>query len=75
MNESIKWECVARWLNKLYDNFREKKITDVWACETCPYFSKECNEVVAPPENFEIIEQFTGEGTIIGSNSNYRTFL
>lgn len=74
-NDTMKWYCVARWINRMYDNFREERKTERMACDDCLYFLNGCGSNVTPPENFEIIERFTGKGTVIGLNSNYRAFL
>lgn len=62
LNDREKMNCAVRWLNSLYRAFAEESELEV-PCERCRYFPPGCG--VMPPVNFKVLEQFTGEGTVI----------
>lgn len=66
LTEKQKWECVARWLNRACEEVTSPLKVDVCPCGSCPEFHGNCD---CPPQvNFKVIEQFTGDGTVVNVN-------
>lgn len=72
LTDEEKWKCVAIWLNRLYIASIKEEAPEI-PCGECPLYFGKCGKDVPPPENFKVIEQFTGEGTIVSPLINQRT--
>lgn len=64
LTENEKMECTVKWLNALYRAWFKKEEVKL-PCAECRHFGKECSKNDPPQENFKVLEQFTGEGTVI----------
>ena len=64
LTDNERMECTVKWLNELFTAWcfdREVKNP----CGECRFFQHECGKNIPPQANFEVMEQFTGKGTVI----------
>lgn len=74
LSDLQKFKCIARWLNALYIAFSNGSAAEV-PCRKCPHYMKECGCNVPPQDNFKVLEQITGDGTVVSHLIDQRTGL
>lgn len=64
LTEKEQIECTVKWLNALYGAWIKKEEVKI-PCAECRHFGKECSKNDPPQANFKVLEQYTGEGSVI----------
>lgn len=68
LTDDERMKCTVKWLNNLYTAYvNEQKLKH--PCEGCRLF-EECGRNTPPQANFKVLEQFTGEGTVVSACIN-----
>ena len=72
LTEQEKWECTVRWLNACYRHFVFPNDYSGDPCPDCPLQFRKCfrcdhkTGIQYISDNFRVLEQFTGDGTVVG---------